>query len=168
MPLAAYSQNNLKNCPMNEKYKNNVVVSRGIRNNNPANIKLSSDRWQGQIPPCDCKEKVFCCFYSIDFGIRALIVLLHNYIIKGYDTPRLIISRFAPSSENHTENYINYVCSYLCKDYFSYDDILNIDDVPIQYKSPEFFSLCRAICMYESEYKLSISRFNNILNFFKL
>ena len=29
---------------------------RGIRNNNPLNIRLSSDKWQGQRPPSNSPE----------------------------------------------------------------------------------------------------------------
>lgn len=150
---------------MDEQFKSKVVVSRGIRNNNPSNIKISSDRWQGQVPPCDAKDKTFCQFYGIDFGIRALLVLLSNYIVKGYNTPRKIIARFAPSSENHTENYTRFVMSYIndgvLEQSFSPDDF-------VERYSFTFFKLCAAICYYESEYKLTYTHYKNIINHFHL
>jgi hypothetical protein len=44
------------------------------------------------------------------YGYRAMFVLLHTYQRKyGLNTIASIISRYAPSVENHTEAYINAV-----------------------------------------------------------
>ena len=44
------------------------------------------------------------------YGYRAMFVILRNYI-RNYklDTIRKMISRWAPTNENHTENYIRVV-----------------------------------------------------------
>lgn len=77
--------------------------------NNPFNIRFSSrNNWKGQYHTA---VNGFCQFKNVDYGLRAGLILLRNYVRKGYDTPRLIIQRFAPSSENPTWNYIAYVCS---------------------------------------------------------
>lgn len=82
-------------------------LPRGIRNNNPLNIRLG-DNWQGL-----CKEqtdKTFCQFISMEYGLRAAFIILFNYLKKRVDTPDKIIKRWAPPSENDTEAYITRVC----------------------------------------------------------
>ena len=46
----------------------------------------------------------------MELGIRAAIKLMNNYIRRGFNTPKLIIRRWAPPSENATENYLMSVC----------------------------------------------------------
>ena len=100
---------------------------RGIRNNNPLNIRLSSDKWQGQI---NVKgnidgnsslsseraggEAVFCVFSSMEYGWRAAFVILcRTYYGKyGLKTIRDIVSRWAPAKENNTPAYIRHVSDY--------------------------------------------------------
>lgn len=46
------------------------------------------------------------------WGYRAMFVLLHTYRVKhNRRTLREMISRWAPPSENHTENYIRAVAT---------------------------------------------------------
>lgn len=78
-----------------------------IKFNNPGNIRLSGDVWQGQIIPGDSSS--FVTFQDLKFGFRALFVLLKNYIASGKDSIELILYKYAPPSENNTENYISYV-----------------------------------------------------------
>ena len=88
---------------------------RGIRNNNPLNIRLSKDRWQGQIAPSLSGraggEASFCQFTSMMYGWRAAFRLLcHTYYGKyKLRTIRAIINRWAPPKENDTEVYIRRV-----------------------------------------------------------
>ena len=87
-------------------------LPRGLRNNNPLNIRLSKDKWQGQVAPEG--EKVFCQFESMEYGWRAAFRLLcHTYYGKyKLRTIRDIISRWAPTKENNTPAYIRYVSDY--------------------------------------------------------
>ena len=86
---------------------------RGIRNNNPLNIRLSNDKWQGQRPPSNSPEgeKVFCQFSEMKWGWRAAFRLLcHTYYGKyKLRTIRDIIYRWAPPNENGTSVYIRSV-----------------------------------------------------------
>ena len=96
---------------------------RGIRNNNPLNIRLSSDKWQGQInanvnannnnssPKGDAE---FVQFYSMEYGWRAAFVILcRTYYGKyGLKTIRDIVTRWAPPKENNTPAYIRHVSDY--------------------------------------------------------
>ena len=87
----------------------------GIRNNNPLNIRLSKDKWKGQISPPSTGRKGggsdFCQFISMEYGIRAAFCLLRTYATKYRLTcVRDIITRWAPPSENSTTAYIHHVC----------------------------------------------------------
>ncbi len=90
----------------------NDILPRGIRNNNPGNIRLSSAKWQGQK-----KFQMDTGFVEFDepvFGLRALMRLLLNYYYRhGLDTVESIINRYAPPHENATDGYINHVCRIL-------------------------------------------------------
>ena len=81
-------------------------ATRGKRNNNPFNIRYNAaNSWKGQTG----SDGDFCVFDTMQHGIRAGGVLLRNYIKAGKNTIRLIISKFAPASENNTESYIKHV-----------------------------------------------------------
>jgi hypothetical protein len=82
-------------------------MTRGYRNNNPGNIRKSASPWIGQVLPGD--DDAFCTFTTMGYGYRAMFVLLQNYINKGFNTIDKIINRWAPSSENNTQAYINNV-----------------------------------------------------------
>ena len=83
----------------------------GIANRNPLNIRHSTaNRWLGLCPNRP-SVKGFCHFLNFAYGYRAAVVLIKNYILKhGADTPRKIIARWAPPSENQTDLYIACVC----------------------------------------------------------
>ena len=81
-------------------------LSRGYRNNNPGNIRLTSEFWQGEIKGPDTAFKKF---KSMEWGYRAIFVLLRTYIGKGIDTIEKIINRYAPPHENETGNYARHV-----------------------------------------------------------
>ncbi|OKO97607.1 structural protein [Xenorhabdus eapokensis] len=82
-------------------------MTRGIRNNNPGNIR-HGDQWQGL---CGRQtDKSFCQFIAPEYGIRAMLKILRNYVkLYGDNTIRQFISRWAPPNENNTESYITHV-----------------------------------------------------------
>ena len=85
------------------------MESRGVRNNNPLNIRRNpANQWQGLRPVQ--ADKLFCQFKAMKWGLRAAIKLLDNYIRRGAQTPRQIISRWAPPSENDTASYVRKAC----------------------------------------------------------
>ena len=84
-------------------------MSRGIRNRNPGNIRLSSVRYKGEVRPS--RDVEFREFESMAWGYRALFVLLHTYARRhGCRTLRSMIMRYAPPSENPSGEYLRYVC----------------------------------------------------------
>lgn len=93
--------------------KVSVEKSRGYRNNNPGNIKRGQD-WLG-LSHIQTDE-VFDQFVSVEYGYRALAVLLINYErIYNISTVSGIISRYAPGGvdNNETESYISFVAGRL-------------------------------------------------------
>lgn len=88
------------------------MLTRGIRNNNPGNIRVTGIQWDGEVDslqPVD-DEIVFEEFRRPWWGIRALAVNLRTYQRKwGCRTLREIISRWAPGHENPTGAYMKHV-----------------------------------------------------------
>ncbi|WP_027185631.1 hypothetical protein [Desulfovibrio inopinatus] len=83
------------------------MAPRGIRNNNPGNIRHSPTNWKGE---CKGEDKSFKTFESPVYGIRAMAKLLRNYQrLYGLYTLTQMISRWAPPNENDTQAYIDYV-----------------------------------------------------------
>ena len=84
------------------------MASRGIRNDNPLNIRHGKSQWVGMREKQT--DKSFVQFTARVYGYRAAFVLLRGYIGKGKDTIGKIIAKWAPSSDgNNTQSYINYV-----------------------------------------------------------
>ena len=83
-------------------------MSRGLRNNNPGNIRLGSVRYKGE--RAKSSDSAFRQFESMEWGYRAMFMLLHTYAVKhNCRTLSQMINRYAPPSENHTENYLRRV-----------------------------------------------------------
>lgn len=85
-----------------------MAKPRGIRNHNPFNIRYNSAiDWVGQVGKDDAG---FVIFKSADFGIRAAGRLMRTYK-KKYKLNSIegIVRRWAPESENDTQNYIRQV-----------------------------------------------------------
>lgn len=101
-------------------------MTRGLRNNNPGNIKeMPGDKtqWLGERATDD--DPVFEEFTAPVYGIRALARILNNYRnLYGLNTIREIITRWAPGSENDTESYVRSVEISMQK---SANEILNFD-----------------------------------------
>jgi hypothetical protein len=86
-----------------------MKAPRGLRNNNPLNIRHSADVFQGEIKGND---KSFKTFSSMPYGYRAAFVTLGTYLSRGQNTIKKIISRWAPPTENNTQAYISTVVKY--------------------------------------------------------
>ena len=88
------------------------MTPRGLRLNNPGNLRLSSGiPWQGEVPGTDLE---FVTFSSMTMGIRAMARCLLTYqTAHGLNTIAEIIPRWAPPSENSTAAYIAAVAAYM-------------------------------------------------------
>ena len=78
-----------------------------VKNNNPGNIRYSVyNNWVGQLGQ---DYRGFVVFDTLQHGIRAMVILILNYIDDGDNCIAEIISRYAPTNENDTEAYIDTV-----------------------------------------------------------
>lgn len=86
-----------------------MIMSRGLRNNNPLNIRRNKTKWQGLAP--EQNDKSFFTFVAPEWGYRAALRTLQNYErVHGLKTIREWIMRWAPLCENDTEMYVGVVC----------------------------------------------------------
>lgn len=84
---------------------------RGIRNNNPGNIR-HGDQWVGMSE--NQTDPDYVQFISPEYGIRAMARVLKTYRNSyGLNTIAEIVSRWAPPSENDTQSYIKSVAQRL-------------------------------------------------------
>jgi len=88
------------------KEKEPERMPRGLRNNNPLNIRRGNAHWQGLKPVQN--DKQFCEFESPAMGFRAAFVLLRRYyVFYGLHTVAQVIRRWAPPSDgNDTKGYV--------------------------------------------------------------
>ena len=76
------------------------------RTKNPLNIRFNENNdWIGQTG----QDSGFSSFTNESFGYRAADRVLNSYGRSGVSTVRDTISRFAPPSENDTDNYIDFI-----------------------------------------------------------
>ena len=120
-------------------------IPRGIRNNNPLNIRVGNN-WKGEVSqPTD---HTFEQFTEMKWGVRAAFVVLRNYIQRHkLNTIRKIISRWAPANENNTLAYIATVSQRA-----------NIQpDEPISFDNTcQMIALLLAMCFVENGQEISL------------
>ena len=96
---------------MKENTTPNASV-RGIRNNNPFNIRKGSS-WKGERP--NQSDPAFEEFTSMEMGIRAGLKLIRNHISgfggkrKPMNSIAKLIAVWAPPTENNTVEYVRTV-----------------------------------------------------------
>ena len=86
-----------------------MSLPRGIRNNNPLNIRRSKDQWQGLKK--EQTDPAFCQFENLAYGWRAAFRLLTRTYYHTYRlyTIRAIVTKWAPPNENNTRAYVENV-----------------------------------------------------------
>ncbi|WP_272574585.1 hypothetical protein [Providencia sp. PROV247] len=102
----------------------NIKDNRGGRNNNPGNLRISDNVWEGQTGD----DGEFVQFASPEHGVRALGKNLITYRNKGFVTVNQIINRWAPKKDgNKTEEYVAFVSQRMGVDPNVPIDVTNID-----------------------------------------
>lgn len=84
--------------------------TRGERNCNPLNIKKTSIKWHGKI---EGNDPIFETFKDCYSGYRAALICLYKHYRTGSNTVNLLINKWAPSVENDTVKYVNYVSLFM-------------------------------------------------------
>lgn len=127
----------------------------------PFNIRYThKNNWLGQTGYVETSSGKFAKFSSLEYGIRAGIVLLRNYLRRGRTSVVSVLMSFAPNSENDLNAYVEYVSRRFVR--------LNLDFTAINFASPAFCELCSSICKYECGYTLTHEYINQIIYQFKI
>lgn len=93
-------------------FRNIPGLPRGLKNNNPGNIRISNIAWQGKVPVDQNTDGVFEQFTSFELGTRAMGQNIYNILQNGAGTITDLINTYAPPSDNNdTTSYINYVAT---------------------------------------------------------
>ena len=114
--------------------------SRGIRNNNPFNIRKTNIKWDGKIQG---KDKEFETFDSDLMGIRAGARNSLTHFRRGLDTVNDLVSEHAPSSENPTQSFVNFVSSKLG---VGPNDKINLEDEDV------LFDFVNSVIAFENQH----------------
>lgn len=93
--------------------------------NNPGNLRRTQN-WAGMLPGGYGKNDNFAIFDSPQMGLRALMRDVSSKIKNQKGDLRKMISKFAPKSENPTDNYYEYVLSKVGKNKVTTKDLPNI------------------------------------------
>lgn len=140
------------------------MKTRGIRNNNPANIRRGCN-WKGLVR--QQKDREFCEFVTMTWGVRALLVTLRTYVVKHHlHTVREIITRWAPPSDgNNTEKYIEFVEKAIRDIDTPIILTLQAMDFKQEFQQSEciLYLIARAMCKIESGYILKYDMYLNAL-----
>ena len=120
-------------------------IPRGIRNNNPLNIRVGNN-WKGEVSqPTD---HTFEQFTEMKWGVRAAFVVLRNYIQRHkLNTIRKIIPRWAPANENNTLAYIATVSQ---RANIQPDEVISFDN------TCQMIALLLAMCFVENGLEISL------------
>ena len=111
------------------KKENGVIEAKGIRNNNPLNIRYNpANDWDGQI---GADKDRFSIFSSPLYGIRAAAKIVDSYRERGIVTLQQIIETWAPSIENNTVAYVMHVAKKMGVEP---DHVINRDEYPLLFK----------------------------------
>ena len=94
--------------------KKTTFIPRGIRNNNPLNIRIGNT-WLGE--RANPTDPAFEELVAMEYGVRAAFIILRRYIRRYHkDTIASIVSTWAPANENNTQRYIDQVSAQLALD----------------------------------------------------
>jgi hypothetical protein len=88
----------------------NSNLPRGLRNNNPLNMRIGESAFTGEIKPS--ADRSFRQFQTMAYGYRAAFRQMELYVGRGNDTIEKIIGTWAPPHENNTQAYIAMVVSH--------------------------------------------------------
>jgi hypothetical protein len=90
----------------------NTSEPRGIRNNNPLNIRATRERWKGQT---GVDAAGFVIFEAPEYGIRAAARILNSYAARGVVSVQDIVTTWAPPIENNSAAYVEHMADVLGK-----------------------------------------------------
>ena len=123
-----------------------MKIPRGIRNNNPLNLRVGNN-WKGEVSqPTD---HAFEQFTEMKWGVRAAFIVLRNYIVRHkLNTIEKIIPRWAPAKDkNDTAMYIKTVAQ---RTHLKPNEIICFDN------TCQMIALLLAMCFVENGQEISL------------
>lgn len=118
-------------------------AARGIRNNNPLNLRRTNIVWKHE--KIDVSDNEFEEFDSLMWGLRAGLRNMRTKIQQGYKTLGSLVSVWAPPSENNTSNYIEIVSKET-----GYESIQDLE-----FEKDFMFPIVKSMCKIESKLELT-------------
>ena len=112
----------------------NTTTPRGIRNNNPGNIRRSDQNdWLGKL---DEGDEDFEVFNTPENGLRAMYRLILNRMKDGVHSVEDQVSIYAPPTENDTQSYVQGAKRAVGKDKLeSADDVIRLGEYIIRHEN---------------------------------
>lgn len=114
-------------------------LTRGVRNNNPGNLRITNIPWRGKVPARENTDGDFEQFRDADgvpghvWGLRALYMDIRGDALRdGLNTVAKLITSYAPPTENNTAAYIAAVAKAVGKPATAQ---LTADDLPAVLKA---------------------------------
>ena len=124
--------------------------SRGHRNCNPLNVKISNNKWMGKVKGLDQTFETFSTCY---YGYRAAFICLRKHYINGHTTISSLINKWAPCSENKTNRYVDYVSKSMRVN----------QDIEIDWNAETVYRLMFFMCIYENGYFFEDQALANVI-----
>ena len=128
-----------------------ATLPRGIRNNNPGNIRRNTIRWQRM--RAEQTDNDFVQFVDPKYGFRAMTRILRNYQRRGLLTLREMINTYAPAHENDSDAYTRFVANRL---QVNPDQELDLER--------HLFPLLKAIAVFENGLRFESHYRNSTIN----
>ena len=108
-------------------------------NNNPGKLIKGPIPFIGE--KLSSSDSEYCQFYEVEFGYRAMFVLIKMFIQLGYNTVLKLLIRWAPRPKAEIDKYLAFV---ITNTGFTEDTLINPDD------KSQMIKLISAISHFES------------------
>lgn len=81
---------------------------RGMRNNNPGNLIITSIPWKGKLTRSENTDGKFEQFRTYKDGVRAMIIDIEGDISEGTNTITKLIAEYAPADKGAYVTYVTF------------------------------------------------------------
>ena len=119
-------------------------MTTGFKNNNPGNINYYGTKWQGAtgktVKTADGQNNIE--FQNMAYGLRAMLVILNNYLKQGIENIHDIVIRWVGKDSPDVIKE----SQYIAKTYF---DNKAIEDDYLTNKTDDLVKLAKGIIKYE-------------------
>ncbi len=122
--------------------------TRGVRNNNPLNLRKTNTGWKHKVEGTDTE---FETFSSMMWGVRASLRNMRTHYYRGVNTIQKMISIWAPPSENNTNAYVAFIVKETGREKYK----------GFEWNQDNIYPIVKAMCQIESKYDLDVNTFKD-------